>query len=330
MARRDIVVIGTSLGGVTALKRLAGAFPADMPAAIMAVQHIPPDSPSLLDTILEQAGQLKAGFATNGIPIEHANIYIAPPDRHLLVLDDRLELSRGPRENRSRPAVDPLFRSAAVSKGTRVIGVVLTGLLDDGTAGMEAVKRCGGVTVVQDPSDAEQPDMPQSVLDSKVEVDYCLPLVEIAPLLIQLIETEAPVGSTIPEDLKIEVEMLRDGYRDQPQLEQTGSSSPFVCPDCGGSLYKMEHTDVPRYRCRIGHAYSAKSLMAEQSEAVEKALVTAARALDERAKFYERMARDAVKRGSNSMTKSWKEQAKDLRAQEEVLRDLLLKGGGYK
>lgn len=325
MAGRDIVVIGASLGGVSALTRLAEGLPADMPAALLAVQHMSPDHPSALDVILSRTGPLKASFAATGIPIEPAHIYLAPPDRHLLVQDGRLELSRGPRENRTRPAVDPLFRSAAVAKGSRVVGVVLTGLLDDGTAGMEAVKRCGGVTVVQDPEDAEHPDMPQSVLQSGVEVDYCLPLDEMPSLLARLARTEAPPAPSIPEDLRIEVEMLREGYRDQAKLIQTGSASPFVCPECGGALYGMDHAAMPRYRCRIGHAYSAKSLMADQAESVEKALVAAVRALDERAKFHDRMARDMAARDRKALAEDYRDQAETLRSQEEIIRELLLK-----
>ncbi len=326
MAGRDIVVIGASMGGVAALTRLAAALPAAMPAAVLAVQHLSPDHPSTLDSILNRAGPLKASFATHGGPIQPANLYLAPPDRHLLVEDDRLELSRGPRENRTRPAVDALFRSAAVAKGTRVVGVVLTGLLDDGTAGMEAVKRCGGVTVVQDPEDAEYPDMPQSVLASGVEVDHCLPLAEMAPLLVRLAGTEAPPVAAVPEDLRTEVAMLRNGYKDPGMIGKNGSPSSFVCPECGGALYQMDQARTLRYRCRIGHAYSAKTLMADQAEAVEKALVVAARTLDERAKLYARMARDMAERKHEILASDYQKQARDLRAQEELLRDLLLKG----
>jgi len=326
MAGRDIVVIGASLGGVAALKRLAKALPADMPSALLAVQHLSPDFPSVLDFVLSQAGPLKAGFATDGGLIKAGNIYLAPPDRHLLVLDDHLQLSRGPRENRTRPAVDALFRSAAVAKGPRVIGVILTGLLDDGAAGMDAVKRCGGVTVVQDPKDAEHPGMPKSVLNSGIEVDYCLPLDEIAPLLVRLARTEAPQVSTVPQYLKIEVDMLQKGYMDPGLIGRNGSPSSFVCPECGGSLYQIEHGKTLRYRCRIGHAYSAKALMADQAEAVEKALVVAARSLDERSKLFARMAKDMAGRKHETMAREYQKQSEDLRGQEELLRDQLLKG----
>lgn len=326
MAARDIMVIGASLGGVAALRSLAAGLPPAMPAAVMAVLHMSPDYPSTLDAVLRQAGALKVGFASHGSHIEPGVIRLAPPDRHLLVVDDILELSRGPRENMSRPAVDPLFRSAAVAKGSRVVGVVLTGLLDDGTAGMEAIKRCGGVTVVQDPEDAEHPGMPQSVLNSGVEVDFCLPLADIPPLLARLAASEAPVGPTIPEDLKSEVEMLRDGYRDQATLGENGWPSGFICPECGGALFEMTHGKTPRYRCRIGHAYTGKTLMADQWEAAEKALVAAVRTMDERAKFCDRMAVNMRDQNRESLAREYLEQAEEMRAQVEVLRGLLVKG----
>jgi two-component system chemotaxis response regulator CheB len=191
LPHRDIIVIGASAGGIKALKELAAALPEDLPAAVFVVLHLAPTKPSILPQILSRAGPLPALHPSNDQPVETGYIYVAPPDHHLLLRDGRIRVFRGPKENAHRPAVDPLFRSAAAAYGPRVIGVVLTGALEDGTAGLSAVKSGGGVAVVQDPFDALQPSMPQSALRS-VRVDYCVGLAEIGPLLIRLNSEEVP------------------------------------------------------------------------------------------------------------------------------------------
>lgn len=214
MPHRDVIVVGTSAGGVEALRELAAALPPDLPASVLIVLHLSPGGPGLLPAILNRAGPLPAAHATDGEELRRGRIYVAPPDFHMLVADGRLRLARGPRENLHRPAIDALFRSAAAAWGPRVIGVVLTGALDDGTAGLGAIKRTGGVAVVQDPEEAAYPSMPRSALRN-VRVDHCVPLAEIPPLLDQLsreplADGPAPVP---PIDLEMEVggEDLRAG-----------------------------------------------------------------------------------------------------------------------
>jgi two-component system chemotaxis response regulator CheB len=191
MQGHDIIVIGASVGGIQALSSLVSQLPADLASAVFVVLHLASDVPSVLDEILDRKGPLKAVKAIDGEAIHHGCIYVAPPDHHLLVKRDHVRVVRGPKENRWRPAVDPLFRSAAVAYGPRVVGVVLSGYLDDGTAGMLAVKRCGGVTMVQSPDEAISANMPQSVLDH-MEVDYCIPIADMSRILQQLTRQFAP------------------------------------------------------------------------------------------------------------------------------------------
>jgi two-component system, chemotaxis family, protein-glutamate methylesterase/glutaminase len=191
MARRDIIVAGASAGGVEALRTLVGAFPPDLPAAVFVVLHMTPDSPSMIPTILERAGPLPVRVPHDPLEIQHGQIYVPAPDHHLMLEPGTVRLSRGPRQNRTRPAIDPLFRSAADAYGSRVIGVVLTGTLDDGTAGLKAIKHCGGVAVVQDPEDAMFPGMPKSAI-AHVAVDHVLPLAQIGRLVRSLVGQDAP------------------------------------------------------------------------------------------------------------------------------------------
>lgn len=323
MATRDTIVIGTSMGGIEALKNLAAQFQADLPATVLAVVHMSPNSPTVLDRILGQACPLDVSFASDLGRIESGSFLLAPPDRHLLVMDGKCRLSMGPKENMTRPAIAPLFRSAAVTRASRVIGVVLTGLLDDGTAGLSAIKRCGGLSVVQDPADAMYPDMPRNALESGVEIDHCLPLSGIGALLQRLCREEAPANPPIPQDLMLEVDISMDGFGSSDKVERLGRASSYVCPECGGPLYEMTDDKVMRYRCLIGHAYTGESLLSEQGETVERALGTAMRVLEERAKLLDRLANDQRRQGRRSTT-DLEARSTDLKEQAQLIRKALL------
>src|SRR6266436_10126534 len=234
MPGHDIIVVGASAGGVKALVTVVRSLPKDLPATIFMVLHIPAEVPSVLPDILSRSGPLVAVHAVDGAAIEYGQIYVAPPDHHLLVERGKMRVVRGPRENRSRPAVDPLFRSAASAYGPRVVGVVLTGALDDGTAGLLAVKRRGGIAIVQDPNEALYPSMPLSALEN-VEVDYTLPLASIGPLLGRLAHEPAKEeeGYPVSEDMEKETKLADMDLAIMHNNEQVGTPSAFSCPECG-------------------------------------------------------------------------------------------------
>lgn len=324
MAERNIIVIGCSVGGVEALQRLVGRLPRNLPAAVFVVLHLAPQSTSMLPTILSRAGELPASHPKDGEPIRMGHIYVAPPDNHLLLENGKMRVMRGPRENRHRPAVDPLFRSAARWYGPRVIGVVLTGALDDGTAGLSSIKKRGGIAIVQDPADAFCGDMPRSAMKN-VEVDYVASIDHIPELLQQLAPTKVAENGTGKSSRLIKeteiAELDMDAIEDE---NRPGVPSSFACPECGGVLWEQDGEQILRFRCRVGHAYTANSLGVEQTEAVEGALWAAMRALEEGASLARRMAATAA-RGNREMLESrFLERAEAKMQQAEVLRRLIM------
>jgi two-component system chemotaxis response regulator CheB len=269
----DIIVVGASAGGLAAFKTLVAQLPDGLPATIFIVWHIAPDYPSLLPQILAQVAALPVAHAVDGEPIETGRIYVAPPDRHLLVEPGVVRLSRGPKENRFRPAIDVLFRSAARSYGARVMGVVLSGTLDDGAAGLYAIKERGGIAVVQDPCDALHPSMPRAAL-STVAVDYCLPIIDIGALFSHLVnQTIIPKPENmVSEEMDIEVGVARQDNGLELGIMKLGQLSPFTCPECHGVLLQLKEGNLLRFRCHTGHAYSLNTLLAEITQSIEEIL----------------------------------------------------------
>jgi two-component system chemotaxis response regulator CheB len=241
--------------------------------------------------MLNRRRRMPARHAEDGEPIEPGRIVVAPPDHHLMVHDGKLLLTRGPKEHHARPAIDPLFRSAALAHGAGVISVLLSGGLDDGVVGLQVIKQCGGIVVVQDPADAEEPSMPSQAL-ARVDVDHCLPLDEIPALLRRLVGEEVPTTAT---PVRPEVAMQENQISQEPtthnvdRLRKIGAPSTFVCPDCSGALWEIRDSQPPRYRCHTGHAYSLLSLQAELAKRTEEALWSAIRALQEQALALERV-----------------------------------------
>lgn len=322
----DIIVVGSSAGGVEALKEVAAALPADLPAAVFAVLHQSPDAPGMLGKILDRAGPIPAGMACHNEPIERGRIYVAPPDHHLLIKDGRMVLGRGPRENRARPSIDATFRSASVAYGPRVVGVILTGYLDDGASGIAAVERCGGITVIQDPKDASYPDMPESALRALKAgrgPDHLVPLAEIGALLDRLAHTERGEAVEPPRDIVIEANIAERAMSDIPAEEALGDQVPAGCPECGGPLWEVEEDRVKRFRCHVGHAYTERALVADQDDAVERALWVALRTLEERANMLESMARREHEAGRSASGKVYDERAAESRDHVRHLRELL-------
>jgi two-component system, chemotaxis family, protein-glutamate methylesterase/glutaminase len=333
MPGHDTIVIGASAGGVEALSQLVSLLPSDIPAAIFVVLHIPAESYSVLPNILNRAiakrqknSPLRAIHPQDGEQIEYGKIYIAPPDRHLLVKRGFISLARGPRENNHRPAVDPLFRTAARAYGQRVVGVVLSGSLDDGTAGLQAVKQLGGVAIVQDPEEAMYEGMPRSAIEN-VEVDRILPVAEIANSLAELAQQPVPAETAaVSSDMVMESDMAKLELNAMQNPDRPGTPSPYGCPDCGGVLWELEEGKLTRFRCRTGHAYSTNSLLAAQSEQLEDALWNALRALEEKAALTERMAKRARDLRQSYSTKRFTEQAQVARQRATLVRQLILKG----
>ena len=284
MEKRDIIVIGSSAGGVFALQEIVASLPLNLDASIFIVQHVSPDSQSLLPKILSHKGKLKAVHPTDGEVIEKGMIYIAPPDRHMIIEHNRILIKKGPKENRFRPSIDALFRSAAYNYGSRVVGVILTGMLDDGTSGMWSVKRLGGVGIIQRPEEAAYPSMPTSVLEY-VKIDYILPLSEIAAKLNELanVPIEVLTKAEIPElkMMKTEIEIAAEKNAFENGVLKLGELSPLTCPECNGVLVKLREGNLIRYRCHTGHAYLSSSLLTDLTDSVDVKLWQALKSLEE-------------------------------------------------
>jgi two-component system, chemotaxis family, protein-glutamate methylesterase/glutaminase len=304
-----VIVIGASAGGVEALRKIAAGLPEEFGSTVFVVLHLPPGGTSVLPAILARAGELSASHPVDGEEIKTGHIYVAPPDNHMLIEDGVVRLARGPRENGHRPAIDPLFRSAARSHGSGVIGVILSGVLDDGTAGLAAVKAAGGRTVVQDPEDALYSAMPESAI-AYVGPEHVVKAKDIAPLLSELAEQappEAPQAPVEPELVLEETIVASD--RSASDAPQPGEPSGFTCPECSGALWQAGEEGVPRFRCRTGHQYSLETLLTAQSESIEVALWSAVRALEERSAMLRRVAQRMSSRGNSSSASRYARQA---------------------
>lgn len=326
MVKYKIIVVGASAGGVEALSQLVAGLPPDLPAAVFVVLHISPGGTSTLPQILSRAGALEAIHPKDKEVIQRGRIYIAPPDHHLLVKPGHIHLARGPRENNHRPAIDPLFRTAARAYGSQVIGVVLSGVLDDGTAGLLAVKIRGGIAIVQDPNEALYSDMPRNAIEN-VEVDQILPVSEIAEVLVCL--AQKPVTeevATVSSQMAMESDMAELEETALQSIERPGIPSGYSCPECGGVLWELNEGNLLRFRCRTGHAFSVETLLAEQSEALEESLWIALRALEESAALSQRLAERARQRNYELVATRYEEQVLSTKQRAEIVRQVLLNG----
>jgi two-component system, chemotaxis family, protein-glutamate methylesterase/glutaminase len=323
----DLIVIGASAGGVEALSRLVRDLPPELPAAVLVVLHVPAHSRSVMPAILTRAGRLPAAHAVDGQVIEAGRVYIAPPDHHMIVKQGIVRLTRGPHENGHRPAVDPLFRTAAHAYGPRVIGVVLSGALDDGSAGLVAIKRRGGLAVVQDPEDALYDGMPRHAIEN-VAVDRVLPVNLIGAELARLaaLPADTTAAEPVTDDLEKEAGFAEIAMDAMTNASHPGTPSGFACPDCGGALWQLQEEEFLRYRCRVGHAWSADSLLAEQTEALEAALWTALRALEEKRELSERLSQRADQRGHQLVATRFHEQAREAEERARLIREVLVSG----
>jgi two-component system chemotaxis response regulator CheB len=323
-ARRDLVVVGASAGGVEALQSLVSSLPADTSAAVCVVLHMPPRAASALPRILARAAALPVAEAADDQHIVPGRIYVCRPDHHLLIHDGHLRLGRGPRENGHRPAVDTLFRSAARWRGGRAVGVILSGSLDDGAAGAGELERRGGVVVVQEPATAMYAGMPTACIESTQRA-MVLPLDEIGPAIVGLcaesISSPTPPASDL---LVLETDMAEFDVGALQDPDRPGTPVGMTCPDCSGSLFEIASAGQIRYRCRVGHAWSARSLVAEQDEVLENALWMALRSLEDKAALHRRMAGAAEDGGQPITAERSRSLADEAQGAAAVIRNLLI------
>lgn len=320
---RDIVVVAASAGGLQPLRRMLSQLPADLPAAVLAVLHIPATGGRSLPRILDRAGPLRADGAIDGERIQPGRVYVAPPDRHLLVVKDTVRLSRGPRQNGVRPAADPLFRSAALHAGPRAVAVVLSGTLDDAALGSATVERRGGRVVVQDPADADYDSMPRSAIAATNDA-IVVPAARLGRQITRLTteETVMPSADAFPpeDELAAELDGLLTGT-----LEIKGDSRDYTgltCPDCGGPLYRASREPAMAYECLVGHRWSPQSLYEEHSTYVERALWLAIRSLEERGGLTTRLAEAARGRGHEISAGQFADFAEEARKAADIIRDV--------
>lgn len=319
-----IIAIGGSLGAVDAVKRLCGAFPPDLAASLAIVIHVGAEGNNFLAGIFQEISVIHVRTAVDGEPLQQGHAYIAPADHHLLVIGDVIRLGRGPRENLARPAIDPLFRSVAVNYGPRAIAVVLSGMLNDGVAGLSDLKRCGGITVVQNPGDAVAPDMPLGALRAS-DVDYRASLADLDDLLVKLTKETVGPAPPIPEDILLEVEIALGRSTNAEEVMRLGEPVPLSCPACGGVLSQIRRLPPLRFRCQVGHAYTAETLETEKEDTIDEAMRVALRIVEERAVLTGKMAEEARRSGRPAAAAIYDQRSRECRGYEEILRKAVLR-----
>jgi two-component system chemotaxis response regulator CheB len=322
MAKRDIFVVGGSAGSGAVLKTLLRGLPPTFPGAILITTHVPSNQPGYLADLLARNSSIPVRPAVHGQPIEAGCATVATPDRHLLVVNGVVHLGAGPRENMVRPAIDPMFRSAALTYGPRSVGVVLTGMMNDGAAGLAAIKRMGGTAIVQHPLDAQADQMPRAALEA-VEADHTARAADLADVLTQVAAEEAGPPREPPEDLLFEVEVAAGARLGSQALRTFADPVGLTCPECQGVLSEVRGQKPLRYRCQIGHAVTAEALIA-QHEAVDEAIRIAMRVMEERVELVSRMARDARATGRTAVAELYEERAAEYTRYAATLRQAAL------
>jgi len=321
MGNRDILAVGASAGGVEALMHLARGLPAELPASVLVTLHLSNQFRSSLDELLTSAGPLDAAFARDGERLRKGRIYLAPPDRHLLVDGDRIALGTGPRENNSRPAIDPMLRSVALCCCHRAIGVVLTGTLGDGASGLWAVNQCGGMTVVQDPRKAAFREMPQTAVEL-AKPDHVVDLDRMPALLESLVHQPAGKSCQPPEGIGFEVEVAKgDGGYAMEKMDGLGRRSVLSCPDCHGVMWEIDEGGLSRFRCHVGHTYGSDLMNLALDESLRRALASAQRALEERVALASKLHRQAEESGHPHLMDTWSSRKREYEREMNVIRD---------
>jgi len=322
MTNRDLLALGTSAGGFDALRYLASQFSPDLPASVLVVIHQSPQFRSELDAILTQAGPLPARFAADGDRLEKSRIYIAPPERHLIVESEWVRLGSGPRENNARPSLDPMYRSAALCCGSRAVCAVLTGTMGDGAAGLLALKRSGGITVVQDPRDAAFAEMPATAL-ARARPDHVVSLAGMPALLEKLVRQPAGHPVPVPDHLEYEVNIASGGRGSMSEMDRIGQRSVLACPDCHGVMWEIDEGDLVRYRCHEGHAYTIELMSLALDDNVRRAFASALRALDERTGLARKLEAQARSGARKLSADSWSAKAREFEEEAQIIRDAI-------
>jgi two-component system, chemotaxis family, protein-glutamate methylesterase/glutaminase len=318
-----IIVVGASAGGLNSVIELAAQLTGEVQATVFVVLHLTHlYSGSLLIQRLQKNSSFTCKMAEDGEVIQHRHLYFAVPGKHLLLKENKIILGEGPPENRWRPSIDALFRSAAAAYDSRVIGIVLTGLMQDGTSGMQAIKKSGGTCIVQDPDEAEYPDMPLSVLNN-VEVDYCVSLQDMGAILIEKTHDGVPKKHQVPNDIKIEAQIAERVAVNMDVVKELGERSSFTCPDCGGGLWQMKEGDVVRFRCYTGHVYTQDEYEEKNREGIENTLWVALRMMEERKQLMEKMAKEENSKGWVHSANAKEERAVEMTTHIDRLKQLL-------
>ena len=318
-----MVCIGASAGGLTAIGELLSYLPKEVNAAVFIVLHL--SKTGLEDTLarrIQRNTTIPCKIAENDEMIEPGNIYVAPPGAHLLLKKDQIIIGHGPPENRYRPSIDVLFRSAALYYQSRAIGIVLTGLLNDGSSGMLAIKQSGGICIVQDPNEAEYPEMPASVLET-MESDYCEPINKMGQVIMEVTSRLPPKPLPVPEIIVAEAKLSERSATAIEDINKLGPKTDYGCPDCGGPLWEIKSGKLKHYRCHIGHTYSDWDLEISQSRKIEQTLWVAIRMMEERKTVLLRMSSEHRHRGLLKSSGTYKEQAKNLEQHIEQLKKFI-------
>ncbi len=324
MIKRDIIVVGASAGGVRALTEFVKSLPKKFSGSIFIVLHTPPHSTSNMPAILTRAGLLPATHAIDGEPIIPGHIYVAPPDHHMLLEANCILVQKGPEENRFRPSIDALFRSAAYVYGPRVVGIVLSGLLNDGTSGLWSIKRLGGLTIIQEPADADYPNMPVNARES-VSIDYVAPAMKMGALLERITLKKANKKPKISVKemklLEMEVMIAKQGNAFALGIMEAGELTPFTCPECHGVLVKLTAGKIIRFRCHTGHAYTASALLADGTKHIEEFLWQAMRGLEETTLLLKQISQHFNKQGDKDVAIFFNGKAEATAKKARVIRD---------
>jgi two-component system, chemotaxis family, protein-glutamate methylesterase/glutaminase len=325
---RNIIVIGASAGGISAVAKVVEGLSNDINAAVLVVLHLSRSSNAgNIVRMFQKHTKLVCMVAEDNTVIRKGHLYLAPADHHLMITGERMRVKQGPVENKYRPSIDVLFRSAAVHFGNRVIGIILTGMLEDGTSGMSAIQRCGGICIVQDPAEAEYADMPRSVLNL-LRVDHQAVLAEMPGIIYRLMDQPSPEARPVPRELQIEAELTEKMMSDINQLKKIADRSDFICPDCGGGLWAIKNDPTHRYRCHTGHVYTENMLFDQQGVGLEDSVYVSLRMLEERRNLLLLMRTHALERGDQELAAANEHRAGDINRHIIRLKELLSKLAG--